>query len=85
MTNHNPFQAKKQFDLNGKTYNYYQLKALEEAGYGNIDRLPFSVRVLLESLIRQHDGHVIKDEHVKSLANWGGKEKGEDVPFKPSE
>ncbi|UOQ85720.1 aconitate hydratase AcnA [Gracilibacillus salinarum] len=83
MTNQNPFQAKKQFDLNGKTYNYYQLKALEEAGIGNIDRLPFSIRVLLESLIRQHDGHVIKDEHVKSLANWG-KEKGEDVPFKPS-
>ncbi|WP_058307719.1 aconitate hydratase AcnA [Gracilibacillus massiliensis] len=83
MTNQNPFQAKKQFDLNGKTYNYYQLKALEEAGIGNIDRLPFSVRVLLESLIRQYDGHVIKDEHVKSLANWG-KEKGQDVPFKPS-
>ncbi|MGP4040198.1 aconitate hydratase AcnA [Gracilibacillus sp. D59] len=83
MTNQNPFQAKKQFDLNGKKYNYYQLKALEEAGIGNINRLPFSIRVLLESLIRQHDGHVIKDEHVKSLANWG-KEKGEDVPFKPS-
>ncbi|WP_208590869.1 aconitate hydratase AcnA [Gracilibacillus suaedae] len=83
MTNQNPFQAKKQFDLNGKKYNYYQLKALEDAGIGNIDRLPFSIRVLLESLIRQHDGHVIKDEHVKSLANWG-KEKGEDVPFKPS-
>ncbi|MGN8646930.1 aconitate hydratase AcnA [Gracilibacillus sp. HCP3S3_G5_1] len=83
MTNQNPFQAKKQFDLNGKKYNYYQLKALEEAGIGNIDRLPFSIRVLLESLIRQHDGHVIKDEHVKSLANWG-KEQGGDVPFKPS-
>ncbi|MFD2657102.1 aconitate hydratase AcnA [Gracilibacillus thailandensis] len=83
MTNQNPFQAKKQFDLNGKKYNYYQLKALENAGIGKIDRLPFSIRVLLESLIRQHDGHVIKDEHVKSLANWG-KEKGEDVPFKPS-
>ncbi|MDX8047048.1 aconitate hydratase AcnA [Gracilibacillus sp. S3-1-1] len=83
MTNQNPFQAKKQFELNGKKYNYYQLKALEEAGIGNIDRLPFSIRVLLESLIRQHDGHVIKDEHVKSLVNWG-KEEGEDVPFKPS-
>src|SRR5699024_4161480 len=83
MTNQNAFQAKKQFDLNGKTYNYYRLKALEEAGIGNIDRLPFSIRVLLESLIRQHDGHVIKDEHVKSLANWG-KDATEDVPFKPS-
>ncbi|PWU68769.1 aconitate hydratase AcnA [Gracilibacillus dipsosauri] len=83
MTNENAFQAKKEFDLNGKKYTYYQLKALENAGLGKIDRLPFSIRVLLESLIRQHDGRVIKDDHVKSLANWG-KGKVEDVPFKPS-
>ncbi|KAB8138826.1 aconitate hydratase AcnA [Gracilibacillus oryzae] len=83
MTNENAFQAKKQFELNGKKYNYFELKALENAGLGKIDRLPFSIRVLLESLVRQHDGHVIKDEHVKSLANWG-KGDAEDVPFKPS-
>src|SRR5699024_8050644 len=81
----NAFQAQKHFDLNGKTYKYYDLKALEEAGIGKISRLPFSIRVLLESLVRQHDGHVISDEHVKALANWGTKD-GEnvDVPFKPS-
>ncbi|GGJ84884.1 aconitate hydratase [Lentibacillus kapialis] len=77
--------AKKQFDLNGRTYNYYQLKALEDANSGNISRLPFSIRVLLESLVRQQDGHVIKDEHIKGLSNWGTDEgKGIDVPFKPS-
>ena len=79
------FSAKKQFELNGKTYNYYELKALEEAGLGKIARLPFSIRVLLESLIRQHDGHVIKDEHINGLAKWGTKDgEGVDVPFKPS-
>ncbi|MFC4404482.1 aconitate hydratase AcnA [Gracilibacillus xinjiangensis] len=83
MTNENAFQAKKKFELNGKKYNYYELKALENAGLGKIERLPFSIRVLLESLVRQYDGHVIKDEHVKSLANWGNG-KAEDVPFKPS-
>ena len=36
----NSFNAKKQFELNGKTYNYYHLKALEEQGYGKISRLP---------------------------------------------
>ncbi|MFD2638447.1 aconitate hydratase AcnA [Piscibacillus salipiscarius] len=79
----NAFNAKKQFELNGKTYNYYHLKALEEKGLGKISRLPFSIRVLLESVLRQHDGHVIKDEHIEKLAKWG---KGEsvDVPFKPS-
>ncbi|HEX6593545.1 MAG TPA: aconitate hydratase AcnA [Bacillota bacterium] len=80
----NSFNAKKSFDLNGKTYNYYHLKALEEAGIGNISRLPFSIRVLLESLVRQHDGRVITDEHVKALANWGKTEDKVDVPFKPS-
>ncbi|GGC88829.1 aconitate hydratase A [Thalassobacillus devorans] len=85
MASNNAYNAKKQFELNGKTYNYYQLKALEDAGLGKVSRLPFSIRILLESLLRQHDGRVIKDEHVESLAKWGTKDaKGEDVPFKPS-
>ncbi|MGP4065321.1 aconitate hydratase AcnA [Oceanobacillus sp. M65] len=85
MGNHNVYDAKKQFDLNGKKYNYYRLKSLEEAGHGKIGRLPFSVRVLLESLLRQHDGRQIKNEHVERLTKWGTKEgKGVDVPFKPS-
>jgi len=81
----NAFDARKQFELNGKTYQYYDLKKLEEAGLGKIDRLPFSVRILLESVLRQHDGRVIKDEHVKGLTKWGTKKgNGVDVPFKPS-
>src|SRR5699024_9406758 len=70
--------------LNGKTYNYYDLKAIEDAGFGEVSRLPFSVRVLLESVIRQHDGKVIKDEHIEGLAKWGTKEGETDDPFKPS-
>lgn len=79
------FRRKKSFELNGKTYNYFVLKAIEDAGLGKVERLPYSIRVLLESVIRQHDGRVIKDEHVEGLAKWGTKE-GEnvDVPFKPS-
>src|SRR5690625_3956139 len=85
MGNNNAFNARKQFELNGKTYNYYELKALEENNLGKISRLPFSIRVLMESLLRQHDGHQMKDEHVKALPEWGtpaGKEA--DLPFKPS-
>src|SRR5690625_1173947 len=79
------FRQEKSFELNGKTYNYYELKAIEEAGLGNVERLPFSIRILLESVIRQHDGRVIKDEHVEGLAKWGTEEgKNTDVPFKPS-
>jgi len=85
MGQENKYNAKKQLEVNGKTYNYYDLKAIEEAGLGKISRLPYSVRVLLESLLRQHDGHQIKDEHVDGLAKWGTEEnQGVDVPFKPS-
>jgi len=79
----NLYQSKKQFELNGKSYDYYQLKAVEEQGLGQVSRLPFSIRVLLESVLRQYDGFVIKKEHVDGLANWG-KGKKADVPFKPS-
>ena len=85
MTKDNKFGAKKQFELDGKKYNYYALEALEKAGLGKISRLPFSIRILLESVLRQHDGYVIKDEHVTGLTKWGTSEgEGVDVPFKPS-
>ncbi|ADH99378.1 aconitate hydratase AcnA [Salisediminibacterium selenitireducens] len=79
------YQAKKQFEVNGKTYHYYDLKAIEEAGIGNVSKLPYSIRVLLESVLRQHDGRVIKQEHVDNLAKFGSGELAAiDVPFKPA-
>ncbi len=85
MSKENAFRSKKSFDTNGKTYNYFDLKAIEEAGLGKLDRLPYSIRILLESVIRQYDGRVIKDEHIKGLAQWGLENDGaNDVPFKPS-
>lgn len=79
------FNAKKTFQSNGKTYYYYDLKALEEAGIGKISKLPYSIKVLLESVLRQYDGRVITKEHVENLAKWGTDEvKDIDVPFKPS-
>ena len=76
-------QAKKSFDLKGKSYTYYDLNSLEEEGLTKISKLPYSIRVLLESVLRQEDGFVITDEHIKSLANFVNGSDGE-VPFKPS-
>ncbi|QQK76225.1 aconitate hydratase AcnA [Salicibibacter cibarius] len=79
------YQAKKTLNVGNETYYYYDLAALEKAGIGDINKLPYSIKVLLESLLRQQDGKVIASEHVESLANWGTKDGGtEDVPFKPS-
>lgn len=85
LSHHDVFQARKSFTVGGKTYNYYSLKALEDAGVGNISKLPYSIKVLLESVLRQVDGRVITKEHVENLARWGTAEQKElDVPFKPS-
>lgn len=85
MTNQHLYDAKKSFELNGKRYNYYRLKSIEEAGVATISRLPYSIRVLLESVLRQVDGRVITKEHVDNLAKWGtGEVNDGEVPFKPS-
>ncbi|TDL34936.1 aconitate hydratase AcnA [Jeotgalibacillus sp. S-D1] len=85
MANQDLFQAKKSFELEGKRYHYYEIKALEEKGLTKIAKLPYSIRVLLESVLRQYDGRVIKEDHIKNLANWGSKKvKDSEVPFKPA-
>ncbi|MEI5907914.1 aconitate hydratase AcnA [Bacillus spongiae] len=85
MAKNDFFNARSSFDLNGKRYQYYRLNALKDAGVADVSRLPYSVKVLLESVLRQYDGHVITKEHVENLANWGSESvKDAEVPFKPS-
>ncbi len=80
------FDSRKFFEIDGKRYHYYNLNVLEEAGVGEVSKLPYSIKVLLESVLRQMDGRVIKKEHVENLAKWGTEEMSidVDVPFKPS-
>ena len=85
MTTNDVFNARKSFELDGKRYNFYHLAALEQAGVGKVSKLPYSIKVLLESVLRQQDGRVITKEHVENLAKWGTNDVKEiDVPFKPS-
>lgn len=81
----NKKSSKTFFELNHQKYHYYSLASLETESCPFIAKLPFSIRVLLESLVRQssHDG--ITEEHVDQLANWSANQpnKGE-VPFKPA-
>ncbi|CAH0165383.1 Aconitate hydratase A [Peribacillus sp. Bi96] len=85
MTKNDVYQARKSFEIEGKRYNYYSLEAIEKAGDGQVSRLPYSIKVLLEAVLRQVDGRVITKEHVANLAKWGTSEQQDiDVPFKPS-
>ncbi|RME89383.1 MAG: aconitate hydratase AcnA, partial [Anaerolineae bacterium] len=66
-------------------YVFYRLQALEEAGLTRLERLPFSIRVLLESALRQCDGHAITEEDVRTIAAWKPvDEKRPGIPFRPA-
>ncbi len=81
---HNLYNSLRQFTLasSGKTGSYYSLSALEEAGLGKISRLPVSIRIVLESVLRNYDGKRISEAHVKQLAGWKPNDaRTEEIPF----
>ncbi len=79
---HNLFNSLQQFQYGGKTGKYYSLPALEKAGLGKVSRLPVSLRIVLESALRNYDGRKITEAHLKSLAGWKPKaERTEEVPI----
>src|SRR5256885_9907340 len=66
----------------GKTGQFYSLPALEKAGVGKISRLPVSIRIVLESVLRNCDGRKISEEHVRQLAGWApNAPRTEEIPF----
>jgi len=80
---HNLFNSRKEFTIkNGKKGTYYSLPALEKAGLGNISKLPISIRIVLESVLRNCDGEKITEKHVSQLAQWKPKGKRtNEIPF----
>ncbi|HEX5080568.1 MAG TPA: aconitate hydratase AcnA [Blastocatellia bacterium] len=68
---HNLFNTFQEFDLgNGKKGRFYSLPELEKQGVGSISKLPVSVRIVLESVLRNYDGKKVKEDDVRALANW---------------
>lgn len=72
-------------EVDDETYHFYKLQQLEERGIGKVSTLPFSIKALLESAVRQFDGKYITDEHIRLLANWETTQFSDnEIPFKPS-
>ncbi len=66
----------------GSTGKFYSLPELEKAGIGKVSRLPVSIRIVLESLLRNLDGKKVTETDVKNLANWNAKNPGDyEIPF----
>ncbi|MDR3394942.1 MAG: aconitate hydratase AcnA [Parasulfuritortus sp.] len=79
----NLFDTRQTFDAgNGKTATYYSLPQLEKAGIGPISKLPVSIRIVLESVLRNADGIKVTEKHVRDLANWApNATRTEEIPF----
>jgi len=69
--------------MEGST-SFYSLAALEASGVADLDRLPFSIRILLENALRHSGGRYVGEDHVKAVASWSPTNAGADVPFMPS-
>src|SRR5688572_4224755 len=78
-----PFNALQTFDTGtGSPGQFYSLPQLEKGGVGPVSRLPVSIRIVLESVLRNCDGKRITEDDVKELANWKpNHERVEEIPF----
>jgi aconitate hydratase len=75
--------CKQQLKVGGQNFDVWSLAALDQKGHG-IKKLPFSIRILLENALRNHDGLGVTDEHIETLLSWEPMPKQEEVPFKPA-
>ena len=77
----NPFNTLQTFSANGTSHHYYSLPALEQAGF-KVARLPVSIRLVLESLLRNCDGKRVAEPAIRDLAGWNAKApRTEEIPF----
>ncbi len=76
-----PFKTLQSFQANGASHSFHSLPALSKSGL-DVSRLPVSIRIVLESLLRNCDGKRVSEHAVKTLASWKAKaERTEEIPF----
>jgi aconitate hydratase len=78
------FGAKATLQLRDGSVTIYRLQRLQELGIADIARLPYSIRVLLENLLRHCDGYIVTEDDVKALANWQPKPEDREIAFMPA-
>jgi aconitate hydratase len=85
MNNYDPFGAHQLLNLERMgSVSYYSLSQFENVGRVNITKLPYTIKILLESLLRNCDGISITRDHVLSLANWQPHGIRQEIPYKPA-
>lgn len=77
-------ELRTEFNTGTGKASLYSLKKLDNLGYGSINKLPFTIRVLLEAVLREYDGYMITEGDVKKLAGYNAENPQGEIPFKPS-
>ncbi len=85
VTGNDSLGVRRTLSVNGKNFDYFSLKAAEEKGVGSIARLPYSMKVLLENLLRYEDGRSVTGDDIKAAASWDGSPSADDeIAFRPA-
>jgi aconitate hydratase len=78
-------KARRTLEAGGKSYDYYSLSAVSDAGYGDISRLPFSLKVLMENLLRYEDGRSVTVADIEKAATWVDTQKSDlEIAYRPA-
>lgn len=86
MINIDSFKCRKKLQINGQDYIYFSLPEAEKNGLEGISKLPFSMKILLENLLRNEDNRTVTKEHIQNIAQWlvDKGSKGAEIAYRPS-
>src|ERR1700704_5693904 len=84
MTSQNSFGVATQLRSSGHTFQYYSLAALETAGIAKLSRIPYSIKILLENLLRFEDGSIVKRSDIEYVAGWDPSKPAQEINFTPA-
>ncbi len=85
MPQQDPFNARTTTEVQGRRVTYWRLDALDAINHNTTAKLPFSIKILLESVLRQLDEYQITQDDVRALANWAhAPALSREIPFKPA-
>src|SRR6516162_3429478 len=85
VTGHDTLKARRTLEVDGESYDYFCLDAAAKAaGLGDISRLPFSLKVLLENLVRLENGRTVSVDDIKAIGQWlQSKSSEREIAFRP--
>ena len=84
MTSQNSFGAAGKLKAGGQEYEIFRLAALEKAGVAKLSRIPYSIKILLENLLRFEDGTTVKKSDIEYVAKWDPKAPATEINFRPA-